>query len=256
MSRELTITALSGIPMVHAGDDLAAIIIDAIESDQLALQSGDILVLAQKIVSKAEDRLFDLNSVTPQGEALTLAKQVDKDPRLVELILSESHAVVRKKPGVLITEHKLGWIMANAGIDSSNVSNDGKVLLLPVDSDQSCEHIRSHLQKYWKVDVGVIINDSFGRPWRLGTTGVALGASGVPALWDRRGEKDLFGRELKTTHQAVADELAAAASLLQGQGAEGQPVVLIRGFEPSIKQTLPTQPATALIRDVSADMFR
>ncbi|OED39339.1 coenzyme F420-0:L-glutamate ligase [Chromatiales bacterium (ex Bugula neritina AB1)] len=256
MSPQLQITALDGIPLINSGDDLAVVINAALARNDLTLQSGDILVLAQKIVSKAEGRIVDLNTVNPGPEACDLAAQVDKDPRLVELILSESSAVVRAKTGVLITEHRLGWIMANAGIDASNVNGDGLVLLLPLDSDLTCRHLRAALQQHWQVDVGVIINDSFGRPWRLGTTGVALGAAGVPSLWDRCGETDLFGRELKATHQAIADELAAAASLLQGQGAEGRPVVLIRGLDLAPGIEIPAQPAATLLRDKSADLFR
>ncbi len=256
MNTQLHITALEGVPLIKPGDDLALIIHSVMQQNGLSLQDGDILVLAQKIVSKAEDRLVDLNTVVAGDQATTLAAAVDKDPRLVELILSESRTVIRQKPGVLITEHRLGWIMANAGIDASNVSEDDRVLLLPVDSDQSCAHLREQFQHLCHADVGVIINDSFGRPWRLGTAGVALGAAGVPSLWDRRGERDLFDRELKTTQQAIADELSAAASLLQGQGAEGKPVVLIRGLSLGAGEPVPSSPASALLRDKSEDMFR
>lgn len=256
MKHQLQIVALENIPLVHSGDDLAGIINAAMLHNELTPQQGDILVLAQKIVSKSEGRLVDLNSVTPGSQALSLAAEVEKDPRLVELILSESRSVIRRKPGVLITEHRLGWIMANAGIDSSNVGSDGQVLLLPVDSDHSCEVLRGQLMQHWGVDVGVMINDSFGRPWRLGTTGVALGAAGLPSLWDRRGQRDLFGRELKTSQSAIADELASAASLLQGQGAEGRPVVLVRGLELLPGEKVPSTPASALLRQQADDMFR
>ena len=255
MTVQLNITALEGIPLVEKGDNLAEIISVALTQNQLTLKDGDILVIAQKIVSKSEGRLVRLDSVTPGKEAVDLALDVDKDPRLVELILSESVGVIRKKKGVLVTEHRLGWIMANAGIDASNV-NDGEVLLLPIDSDQSCDEIKVALEARWNVELGVLINDSFGRPWRLGTAGVALGAAGIPSLWDRRGETDLFGRELKTTQQAIADELAAAASLLQGQGAEGRPVVLVSGLNLSPERPLPSCPARALLRDKAEDMFR
>lgn len=256
MNAQLHIMALEGVPLIVPGDDLALIINTALRANDLSFQDGDILVLAQKIVSKAEARLVDLTTIRPGEQALSLATAVDKDPRLVELILSESRAVVRQKPGVLITEHRLGWIMANAGIDASNVSDDDRVLLLPVDSDQSCSALREQLIKHWNADIGVIINDSFGRPWRLGTTGVALGAAGIPSLWDRRGERDLFDRELKTTQQAIADELSAAASLLQGQGAEGRPIVLIRGLDLGSGEPVQSSPASALLRDKSEDMFR
>jgi len=256
MNSQLHIMALENLPLVLAGDDLAQMINSALVEQGLTLQDGDILVLAQKIISKSEGRMVNLDSVIPGSEAQRLAIEVNKDPRLVELILSESRAVIRKKPGVLITEHRLGWIMANAGIDASNVDHDQHVLLLPIDSDHSCANLRAALNAHWNVQIGVLINDSFGRPWRRGTAGIALGAAGVPCLWDRCGETDLFGRELKSTCPAVADELAAAASLLQGQGDEGRPVVLIRGLNLDTNRDVPFLPATALQRAESEDMFR
>jgi len=256
MSSQLQLMALEGLPLIKAGDDLPQIINTALVKHDLNVEDGDILVLAQKIISKSEGRMVKLDSVTPGSDAQRLAMEVNKDPRLVELILSESRAVIRKKPGVLITENRLGWIMANAGIDASNVGNDEQVLLLPIDSDHSCANIRSALIAHWKVSVGVIVNDSFGRPWRRGTAGIALGAAGVPVLWDRSGDLDLFGRELKSTCPAIADELAAAASLLQGQGNEGRPIVLIRGLRLDAGKEIPFLPATALQRAESEDMFR
>lgn len=239
--------------MIAPGDDLAAVIQDGLKASDLTLQDGDILVLAQKIVSKSEGRIVDLRSVIPGARAQELAEAGDKDPRVVELILSESKSIVRQRPGVLITEHNRGWIMANAGIDASNVhsgADEENVLLLPVDPDKSCEELRAALGG----QIGVIISDSFGRPWRLGTTGVAIGAAGVPSLWDRRGESDLFGRELLVSQQGIADELAASASLLQGQAAEASPVVLIRGF--NLGPTAPDRPASDLLRPIEEDMFR
>ncbi len=258
MTETLTITALEDIPMIVAGDDLAAVIGDALAASHLALQNGDILVLAQKIVSKAEGRTVDLRSVAPGTEAVELAAAAGKDPRLAQLILTESNAVIRKMRGVIITEHRHGWIMANAGIDVSNVaSTDGaeNVLLLPEDPDATCADLRWRLGETHGSDIGVIISDSFGRPWRLGTTAVAIGAAGVPSLWDRRGDRDLYGRELMVSEQAVADELANAASLLQGQAGEGRPVVLIRGLKIG-DGAVPNRPAADLIRDVSKDLFR
>ena len=259
MNGSLSIEALDQIPLIEAGDDLVAIIINGLESTGLELQAGDVLVLAQKIVSKAEGRLVDLASVEPSPEALAVAEKTAKDPRLVELILRESLSIVRQVPGVLLTEHAHGWIMANAGIDASNVcsgADDDRVLLLPADPDQTCAAIRVEIGKRLGVDVGVLINDSFGRPWRLGTTGVALGAAGIPSLWDQRGEKDLFGREMQVSQQAVADELAAAASLLQGQGAEGRPIVVVRGFGSIPAATAEQVPAATLIRPKAEDLFR
>ena len=251
----LTLLALDGVPMVRPNDDLAAIVDDAIAAIGETLDDGDIIVVAQKIVSKAEGRIVDLRNIVPSDQAITLAKSVEKDPRHVEVILRESRAVVREKPGVLIVENNLGLIMANAGVDHSNVESDAPdetVLLLPADPDASAEQLRQGLAARLGASVGVIVNDSVGRPWRVGTTGLAIGVAGLPAVVDLRGDTDLYGRELRVSEQAVADELAAAASLLQGQGAEGKPVVLIRGFT----SDAPKQPATAALRPAEQDMFR
>ncbi len=259
MPDRLIIASLRNIPMIAPGDDLTDIVTDGLSANDLALDDGDILVLAQKIVSKSEGRIVDLLTVTPGPEAFQLADAAEKDPRLVELILSESRSVIRQTRGVLITEHKRGWIMANAGIDASNVHSDHgeeNVLLLPENPDLTCRKLRQRLFDRLGVRIGVIISDSFGRPWRLGTTGVALGAAGVPSLWDRRGDRDLFGRELKVSQQAVADELAAAASLVHGQGAESRPIVVIHGLEFGTAATPPARPASDLIRDVAEDLFR
>ena len=247
--------ALEGVPMVRPNDDLAAIVDDAIAAIGETLDDGDIIVVAQKIVSKAEGRIVDLRDIVPSDQAITLAKSVEKDPRHVEVILRESRAVVREKPGVLIVENNLGLIMANAGVDHSNFESDAPdetVLLLPADPDASAEQLRQGLAARMGASVGVIVNDSVGRPWRVGTTGLAIGVAGLPAVVDLRGDTDLYGRELRVSEQAVADELAAAASLLQGQGAEGKPVVLIRGFT----SNAPKQPATAALQPAEQDMFR
>lgn len=258
MSDTLTMHALRGVPMIAEGDDLAAVIGDALVDSDLELRDGDVLVLAQKIVSKAEGRTVDLRTVVPGPEAIELAAAAGKDPRVAELILAESAGIIRQVGGVIITEHRRGWIMANAGIDASNVAQaDGEknVLLLPEDPDATCDDLRSRLGQTHGAEIGVIISDSFGRPWRLGTTAVAIGAAGVPSLWDRRGDRDLFGRELMVSQQAVGDELSNAASLLQGQGDEGRPIVLIRGL--SIGDgAVRNRPAADLIRDPSADLFR
>jgi len=256
---QLIIQAMEGMPMVSPGDDLQQIVETALANNKVSLKDGDVLVLAQKIVSKAEGCLVDLNQIEPSADAQSVAQQVDKDPRLVDVILSQSQAVIRQVKGVLITQHLRGWVMANAGIDASNVNSEqgqDNVLLLPKDPDASCKTLRDGLYKNLGVQVAVVINDSFGRPWRLGTTGVAIGAAGLPSLWDRRGDLDLFGRELLTSQQAVADEIAGAASLLQGQADEGLPIVLIRGltFQSKIQPEHCT--AATLVRDINEDLFR
>lgn len=224
--------------------------------DQVGLvpQDGDVFAVAQKIVSKAEGRLVDLADVTPSPRAVELAAQVGKDPRLIELILSESEEVSRLRPGVIITRHRLGFTSANAGIDRSNVGPDGeeRVLLLPLDPDASARRIRETILTERGADVGVVITDSHGRPFRLGTVGVAIGVAGLPALWDRRGEPDRYGYRLQHTDVGVADEIAAAAGLLMGQAAEGQPAVLIRGLSlPPIDGR-----ATDLVRPKALDLYR
>src|SRR5260221_13174548 len=224
----LEILAIPGIPMVAPGDDLAALVVAGFARGAMQPRAGDVLVLAQKIVSKAEGRSVDLSTVKPSARAIALAAEVGKDPRLVELILSESVRVVRNRPNVLIVEHRLGFVMANAGIDQSNVApQDGveRALLLPEDPDASAEALRARLGA-----TALLIIDSFGRPWRRGTTGVAIGAAGLPAMLDLRGDPDLFGRTLQVTISAFADEIAAAASLVMGQADEAQPVVLVRGL--------------------------
>jgi coenzyme F420-0:L-glutamate ligase/coenzyme F420-1:gamma-L-glutamate ligase len=253
--RRITSTALAEIPLIAPGDDLAAIIIAALKRDNLSLQTGDVIVLAQKIVSKAEGRYVDLNTVTPSARAQEIAAEVNKDPRHVEVILSESTEVLRQRTGVLIVVHRLGFIMANAGVDQSNIDHvEGTepVLLLPVDPDASCIRLKTRLDQTFNCSVGVVINDSFGRPWRNGVTGVALGAAGIPSLHSLVGSPDLFGRALRVSEVAVADELAATASLLMGQANEGCPVVHIRGF---VTQA-PDCNAQALIRPKHMDLFR
>ena len=251
----LSLTALSGIPLVRPGDDLVEYILKGLRSEKLYLTDGDILVIAQKVVSKAEGRYVRLDNVQPSKRAQQLAEAAGKDPRLVELILSESREILRYRPGVIIVVNRQGLVLANAGIDHSNVERDGdveQVLLLPADPDASAACICSDLREQTQVSVAVIINDSIGRAWRNGTTGTAIGVAGLPALLDLRGHPDLFGEPLRVSEEAVADELAAAASLLQSQAAEGRPVVLIRGYAPS---ALPS-PASSLIRPKAKDLFR
>ena len=253
MSSALELLALPGIPMVREGDDLAVLITAALGDTQL--RAGDVVVVAQKIVSKAEGRNVDLSTVAPSAEAERLAAEVGKDPRLVQVILSESTRVVRSRPNLIIVQHRLGFVMANAGVDHSNVAPaDGvdRVLLLPRDPDASAEVLRGRLQQRYGVPIGVIISDSFGRAWRRGTCGIAIGAAGLPSLIDLRGQPDLFGRTLEVSIVGFADEIAAAASLLQGQAAEAQPVVLVRGLDCSA----PIVPAAELVRPPEEDLFR
>jgi len=252
--RRLTLTALDGIPEVHAGDALPALIHAALQASAITLEAGDVLVIAQKIVSKAEGRMVALESVRPSERARALARDADKDPRLMELLLTESREVLRVKPGVVIVEHRLGFVMANAGIDQSNVGQAGEqsALLLPQDPDASAAKIRAGLCALCGVEVGVIVNDSFGRAWRNGVTGVAIGVAGIPALVDMRGQADRAGRSLKVTEIAAADELAAAASLIMGQADEGLPVVHARGFPYARRAGA----AAELVRARGQDLFR
>ena len=227
------LSALAGLPLVESGDDLATIIVSGLAANGERLRNGDVIVLAQKIVSKAQGRAVPLSSVVASERAAELAKEVNKDPRLVELILRESTEVVRHRRDVLIVGHRLGFVLANAGIDFSNVAQgagDDIALLLPEDPDGTCAQLRAALRKRTGADVAIVINDSHGRPFRNGTVGTAIGASGFAALADLRGQPDLFGRRLQSSEVALADEIAAAASLLMGQAGEGRPIVLVRGI--------------------------
>jgi coenzyme F420-0:L-glutamate ligase / coenzyme F420-1:gamma-L-glutamate ligase len=228
---QLTVKTLLGIPMVSRGDDLGEIILNSLKTNNLSLQSGDILVVAQKIVSKAEGRLIRLKNVTPSEEAISLALETDKDPRLVQLTLDESTKIVRQKRGILIVRHRLGHIGANAGIDQSNIEDDDDyALLLPEDPDRSALNLKNKLDSALGCNVGVLISDSHNRPWRMGTIGGAIGCAGFQVIDDRRGLKDLFGRELKVTVINRADAIAALATLLMGETTEKTPVALVRGF--------------------------
>jgi coenzyme F420-0:L-glutamate ligase/coenzyme F420-1:gamma-L-glutamate ligase len=253
----MQLSPLPGIPMIYPGDDLRDIILSALNALPLSLQDGDILVLAQKIVSKAEGRLVNLETVVPSPSALELAKiVVDKDPRMLEVILQESKAVLRARAGLIIVEHRLGFVCANAGIDHSNVGpGDGGgdwVLLLPENPDLSAKLLRQRLEEACGARIGVMIIDSHGRAWRMGTVGVAIGFSGLPGLADLRGWQDLFGYTLRVTQVGVADELAAAASLVMGQAAEGTPVVHVRGFPYPLREASLQE----LLRPKESDLFR
>lgn len=259
MMRSLTFNALTGLPEIAAGADLANCITDALRAAGQVLRERDVLVVAQKIVSKAEGRTVDLDAVVPSSEAQRLAQATRKDPRLVEIILGESQEIVRAVPNVLIVRHRLGFVMANAGVDRSNVPADSagdaareRVLLLPRDPDGSAAALRDALMRRLGVRVGIIVSDSFGRPWRRGVLNVALGSAGIPALIDRRGERDREGRTLEVTEVAFADAIAAGAALVMGEAAESTPVVLVRGLEWSAAAAN----AAALLRPQSEDLFR
>lgn len=249
----LTITPLLHIPLIQPGDDLAGMIFSALEKTNLQLADGDILVVAQKIVSKAEGRFVELATINPSPAAIELADTTGKDPRLAELVLRESNAILRARPGSVIVEHRLGFVCANAGIDQSNVHGDEAwALLLPEDPDHSAAQIRSRLEAASGKQLGVMIIDSHGRAWRIGTVGTAIGLSGLPAVVDLRGQPDLSGYTLKITVLGAADELAAAASLVMGQAAEGTPVVHVRGFPYPLRNGSLKE----LLRPKEQDMFR
>jgi coenzyme F420-0:L-glutamate ligase / coenzyme F420-1:gamma-L-glutamate ligase len=259
----LTFTPIPKIPIIQPGDNLADLLLGAITDAHLTLEDNDILVLAQKIVSKSEGRQVNLRTIKPSEKAIELGKQADKDPRLAELILRESREILRIRPGTVIVEHRLGFVCASAGIDHSNVNapqgkggdpdkNEDWVLLLPENPDRSALEIRRRLKLTTNHRLGVMIIDSHGRAWRHGVVGTCIGLSGLPGVVDARGKPDLFGYRLRITFVAAADELAAAASLVMGEAAEGTPAVLVRGFpyplrEGSLKE---------LLREKKRDLFR
>ncbi len=250
--------AIRGMPLIQPGDALATIIIARLTAMGESLQSGDILVIAQKIVSKAEGRLVRLSEVEPHAETYALAATVDKDPRVVQVILDDSRTVIRTRRGLLVTEQRNGWVCANAGVDRSNVqqqeADDELLALLPADGDASAERLRAEFAQQTGIAPAVLINDSHGRAWRVGTVGVCIGCAGLPPIWDQRGLHDLFGYELRSSEECIADELTAAASLLMGQSNEGQPVVVIRGYQ--WPQTAAPAPATTIQRPAHMDAFR
>ncbi|MCX8063373.1 MAG: coenzyme F420-0:L-glutamate ligase [Anaerolineales bacterium] len=253
----MVLTPLRGFPLVKSGDDLVELTVQALSVSGITLREGDILVFAQKVVSKAEGRWVNLATVTPSSRATELAQQIEKDPRLVEVILRESRAILRTRPGTIVVEHRLGFVCANAGIDHSNVAGTGTeqeewVLLLPEDPDASARRLRAGIQDRFGFPIGVMIIDSHGRAWRLGTVGVAIGLAGVPGLVDLRGKPDLFGYRLRITQVGAGDELAAAASLVMGQAAEGTPVVHVRGFPYPLREANLSE----LLRPLEQDLFR
>jgi len=251
--------AVPGLPMIKPGDDLPSLIVGHLQAGGERLHAGDIVVIAQKVVSKAEGRLVRLNDVAASDQAQELAVTVGKDPRVIQVVLDDSRAILRVRRGLLVVEQRSGWVCANAGVDRSNVQPDGEsdyLALLPADADASAEAIRARLAELSDVephDLAVIINDSHGRAWRIGTTGVCIGCAGLPPVWNQRGLHDLFGYELVASEECIADELAGAASLMMGQSNEGRPVIVIRGY-----QLPPAPPASsqAIQRPPEADVFR
>ena len=251
----LILTALEGIPLIRQGNDLAEILVHVLKQNNIDLIDGDVLVIAQKVISKAEGRKIDLKTITPSTQAEDLAAETGKDPREVELILRESAEILRVRPGLIIVEHNRGFVCANAVIDRSNVAAEGDqdfVLLLPENPDKAAQELRQKIEKAEDVQIGVVINDSHGRAWRNGTVGISIGFSGIPGIVDLRGKPDLFDYQLRITQIAAVDELAGAASLLMGQADEGLPVVHVRGFPYQLRdgsfQELP--------REGSQDLFR
>ena len=262
-SPALTVVPLAGIPMIGSGDDLVAVVADALAGNGITPVAGDLICVAQKIVSKAEGRLVALKDVRPGEQAIQLAAETLKDPRLVQLILDESTEIVRKKPGVLLVRHRLGIVGAHAGIDQSNIEHgepgngqqaalEEQALLLPEDPDLSAARLRAGLEARYGVRLGVIVTDSNNRAWRLGTIGSAIGCSGIRVLDDRRGQHDLFGRELKVTLINRADAFATMATLVMGETTEMTPVAVIRGLPADDVD----EPARSAIRPLEEDMFR
>lgn len=257
-AESLQLRSLPGLPIVEPGHDLAALVEAGLARAEITLRVGDVLVVTSKIVSRATGRFVDLSTVIPSQEASALAVEVNRDPRLVELVLRESVAISRKRRDVLITRHRLGFVSANAGVDCSNArpanAFDGAgpwALLLPEDPDAAAEQLRVTLRERTGVDVPIVLSDSHGRPFRLGTVGCAIGCAGLPALWDRRGDPDLFGAPLQTTITALADQVAAAADLVAGQANEGRCVVHVRGLSFDCTQS----GASELVRPVDQDLY-
>lgn len=254
----VSLTAIPGLPEIAAGDDLAAIMGDALAGAGLPLQDGDILCVAQKIVSKAEDCLIAYAGVTPSAQAQDLAQQLNKDPRKVEIVLRESRRVIRafRHPGmtegVMICEHRLGFISANAAVDESNLGQQDAALTLPADPDASCRALAGALGARFRARIGVVMTDTFGRPWRLGQVNVAIGLANIPATLREQGNPDGWGRPLQVTEPALADEIAAASGLVVRKAAR-TPLVLLRGLD---WRPDPQARATDIIRKQQEDMFR
>jgi len=257
LAARLTLTALDALPLIRPGDDLAGLILAALNASGLGLEDGDAIAVAQKVVSKAEGRLVNLSEVTPSPEAVELGRRSGKDPRLAQLILAESRRVMRVRSGLILVRHRLGFVCANAGIDHSNVRGawgrpEDWVLLLPEDPDASAQRLRERFEAASGRSIGVLVIDSHGRAWRVGTVGVAIGLAGLPGVLNLRGRPDLYGYRLQTTDLGIADELAAAASAVMGQADEATPVVHIRG----LRYPLRNGSLGELLRPESQDLFR
>ncbi|MEA1976285.1 MAG: coenzyme F420-0:L-glutamate ligase [Chloroflexota bacterium] len=253
--KQLIFTALPDIPFIRPGDDLVAITLAGLSAAGVTLRDGDVIVVGQKIISKAEGRFVDLKQISPSSEADALADETGKDPRMVELILRESVEILRKREGLIIVEHKLGFVCANAGIDLSNVMNEegGEWgLLLPEDPERSARELRAGLQTASEAEIGVLINDSHGRSWRMGTVGVCIGVAWFPVVVDLRGQKDLFGYTLRSTVIGLADEIAAGASALMGQAQEKLPVIHVRGLPYPLREGSLSE----ILREKELDLFR
>ena len=254
MAVSISVTGVDGVPLIEPGDDLASQLISAVDAQGLRPVDDDIFVIAQKVVSKAEGRLVRLSSIEPSPEARKLAEETNKEPRHVEVILRESNEVVRSRRDVIIVEHRLGQVLANAGVDRSNVegaTDDEKVLLLPADPDASAAALKDRFDAHWKCRVGVVVADSVGRAWRVGSVGIAIGAAGVAALRDQRGEPDLFGRPMESAISCPADAIASAATLVMGEADERVPAALVRGIPCGTPAS-----ARTINRPKSEDMFR
>lgn len=252
---EINLIGLTTIPLVKKGDNLLELILDSIKKESIDVQDGDIFVIAETLISKIEGNYIKLNDIVPSDEALELAKKTKKDPKLMEAILNESNEVVRVGPNFIVTETKHGFVCANAGIDESNVE-DGYATPMPINPDDSAQSLRLKLEKHYNCKLGVIISDTQGRAFRVGAIGTAIGCSGIVSLWNRQGEKDLYNRELQTTEIAVADELAASASLLMGQANEGIPIVIVRNHPSFDIIRNENSSINELIRPKEFDAFR
>ena len=251
----MILTALEGVPEIQPGQALDRVLLTALEHNGVRLADGDVVAMCQKIVSKAENRFVELDTIEPGARAVELAQRCAKDPRFVEIVLQQSTHVVRCVKDVLIVQHRLGFVVANAGVDQSNIEGGGsRVLLLPEDPDRSAARMRDAIARQLGVRVGVLITDSFGRPWRLGVCGTCIGCAGLVPLADVRGNPDRFGRPLRVTQIAVADQLAAAATLVMGEADEGRPIVLVSGIPPEFLAG--EAPAADLVRPIDADLFR
>jgi len=248
------VIAIEGLPLSKEGDNIGQLIVDAAKKQGTLLQERDVIVVTHVFVSKAEGTIVDLDTITPSEQALEIAKQTNKDPALVEIILQEAKDVVRVGPNSIITETKSGTISANSGIDRSNVLGERNVVPLPRDPNRSARNIRAEIKRLTGIDVAVIVSDTHGRPFRMGEINVAIGVAGIKPIRDRRGEKDLFGYTLRIKQTAIADELASAAELVIGQADEGIPVAVIRGYK--VYQAIENVSATELIRPKEKDLFR